>query len=200
MLITSECYLQTLTINNWNTMVSRYGQKKYLSESWKSANYLVRLHERRWVNKFCIAAHDMEGLDGHCFSNLHYNIFTAGISWAPTLSSGSSNAKTLFRLFPDDAIFISSWKFCIYHPIATLFLLLTSCAPKSAAPRQTPEKKVWPLVCYCPVNRSVAPFRNECASLVPRMLGYQRAKLGRTPRTFKVVVYISVVICFAWRW
>jgi len=74
MLITNACYRQTLAINNWNTMVSRYGQKKYLSESWKSANYLVRLHERRWVNKFCIAAHDMEGLDGHCFSNLHYNI------------------------------------------------------------------------------------------------------------------------------
>lgn len=66
--------------------------------------------------------------------------FTAGISWAPTLISGSSNAKTLFRLFPDDAIFISSWKFCIYRLIATLFLLLTSCAPKSAAPRHTPEK------------------------------------------------------------
>ena len=121
-------------INNWNTMVSRYGQRNIcLSIGILKITLLCLMKIAGWSASY-IGTQEVEGLDGH-FSNgkLQYKFFAAGIGSASGLIlrkatiSGSSTTRTLFPLFSydNDAIFISS---CIVCKYCTLFLRLTSCA------------------------------------------------------------------------
>ena len=77
-----QCFIHGTTglINNWNTMVSRYGQRNIcLSIGNLQITLLCLMKIAGWSASY-IGTQEVEGLDGH-FSNgkLQYKIFAAGI-------------------------------------------------------------------------------------------------------------------------